>query len=219
MVLAPRQISGFCQLTLDLWRQHSAWVIVCVCVCVRARKDSMQEFICLFFLPSIIHWHSEAMTSPFIPKKAYVPICYPPLCLFNASVFHFVSRKLDSTTESEAYWEKTKACWKLKNCQSFRRSVLTRAQLFFPLKVKGHLLNIPANIFRRCQMSHSCARCIRLFWDGGRWFPPPPIKHSEEGTQHHLPNSSQRKHTLTNARPYNPSIHAPLCSAPLFLPV
>lgn len=215
MVLAPRQISGFCQLTLDLWRQHSAWVIVCVCVCVRARKDSMQEFICLFFLPSIIHWHSEAMTSPFIPKKAYVPICYPPLCLFNASVFHFVSRKLDSTTESEAYWEKTKACWKLKNCQSFRRSVLTRAQLFFPLKVKGHLLNIPANIFRRCQMSHSCARCIRLFWDGGRWFPPPPsnIQKRALSTTYRILHK-ENTHSQTHARiipPYTPPCVARLC--------
>lgn len=114
---------------------------------------------------------------------------------FHLSFFYFCFTKLGNTTESEACFEYS------QYSQSFSHWVLTPVTAQLSLKVKGHLLNIPATFFTsvKCHIhffsiSVSPPERLTLL----RWrvmiF---PIKHypSEEGTQHHLRNSLQRKHT------------------------
>lgn len=191
----------------------------CVCMCVCACAQGQHARVYLSLLPALYHpltFRSHDL--PFHSQKGLCPYLLPPSLFIQR-----FSLSLRFQKARQHHWEwsllgEDQSMLKTQKLSVIRaewRSVLTRAQLFFPLKVKGHLLNIPANIFRRCQMSHSCARCIRLFWDGGRWFPPPPsnIQKRALSTTYRILHK-ENTHSQTHARiipPYTPPCVARLC--------
>ena len=169
----------------------------------------MQEFICFLFLLSIIQSHSRAMTSSFIAKQTHVSICCASSCLYDTSVFLSFpfSQKSWEHTESEAsaYWNK----FSVIQCSYSGRIVAKLS-----LKVKGHLLTIPATFFTSVEC-HIHVFGVSLSPPEGptllRWrvmiFPHQTLPfrrgHSAPLTEFFT------KKTHTNTCLYNPSLHGP----------
>lgn len=88
MVLAMRQISGFCQLTLDPWPQHNMVWVMSVHVCVWVGTRTAGRALSLFSSCSLSSYH---IPEPWPPFSSFISMRIAPhLCLASVwlIIFH-----------------------------------------------------------------------------------------------------------------------------------
>lgn len=185
---------------------------ICMCVCVHAR-------VYLFPLPAL--YHPVTFQSHDLLFHCQTDSCLYLLCLLSfiqvfLSFFLFLSLK-NTLKVKLRHIENPK--FSVIQCKSTSRTIAKLS-----LKVKGHLLTIPATFFTSVEC-HIHVFGVSLSPPEGltllRWrvmiFPHQTLPfrrgHSAPLTEFFT------KKTHTNTRLYNPSLHAPLCSTSLFLPV